>query len=178
MGGEKLGDGRSDLLHQGSPPRGRGKAPCVCSCTSPIGITPAWAGKSSPARPRRLRCQDHPRVGGEKSRISPSTLSVRGSPPRGRGKGVDTWNNDPRKGITPAWAGKSTMPKAQRWANGDHPRVGGEKDPEVIAFSYAIGSPPRGRGKDTNSMCGSSRCGITPAWAGKSLPVCSARRNG
>ena len=50
--------------------------------------------------------------------------------------------------ITPAWAGKrkACVPLMSR--DRDHPRVGGEKERRKPAEMRAIGSPPRGRGKE------------------------------
>ena len=49
--------------------------------------------------------------------------------------------------ITPAWAGKRDTLKAQAIADGDHPRVGGEKSAFNSSDLVILGSPPRGRGK-------------------------------
>ena len=70
------------------------------------GITPAWAGKSIILRERHLRTQDHPRVGGEKGFSCWCCGSLRGSPPRGRGKVPVVFSVSVQSGITPAWAGK------------------------------------------------------------------------
>ena len=50
----------------------------------------------------------------------------------------------------------------------DHPRVGGEKDWCAWQLRFILGSPPRGRGKDTLACLFLFRGRITPAWAGKS----------
>ncbi len=113
------------------------------------GITPAWAGKSCPARCRSQSCGDHPRVGGEKMRASPRRTYLLGSPPRGRGK--SRWRFSGR-----LWS----------W---DHPRVGGEKRLLLGAGCKRLGSPPRGRGKEYAPMCQRTAMRITPAWAGKRL---------
>ena len=94
-----------------------------------------------------------------------------GSPPRGRGKG-DTNYKIPRFfGITPAWAGKSFCRHSHVIQNADHPRVGGEKPSTYQVEYWALGSPPRGRGKDERRRPGEIRARITPAWAGKSWPL-------
>ena len=66
VGGEKLA--LSPLLDvlKGSPPRGRGKDHVAEVIAHGTGITPAWAGKSSPGPYPLPRPWDHPRVGGEK----------------------------------------------------------------------------------------------------------------
>ena len=50
----------------GSPPRGRGKGFGAVILHCGIGITPAWAGKSTAYRGLKSSKKDHPRVGGEK----------------------------------------------------------------------------------------------------------------
>ena len=70
-------------------------------------VSPAYAGKRSTAQIFRHLYRDHPRVCGEKEVPSGEVMSVTGSPPRMRGKGVLPpwlwlW-----PGITPAYAGKS-----------------------------------------------------------------------
>ena len=111
----------------GSPPHGRGKAagegPAVCAA----GITPAWAGKSMTAPGRSSRTGDHPRVGGEKNNHIIDNQYGKGSPPRGRGKGVGAARIGCGVGITPAWAGKRIQGQNSLCARWDHPRVGGEK---------------------------------------------------
>ena len=70
VGGEK-GEGFFFApQHQGSPPRGRGKARLYALADLEVGITPAWAGKSMFFTPRVLGFRDHPRVGGEKPVVS------------------------------------------------------------------------------------------------------------
>ena len=111
----------------GSPPRGRGKAPPHAVKRRPSGITPAWAGKSVLDEERRVDGQDHPRVGGEKAIMSPKPVADLGSPPRGRGKVMNSLASRMRVRITPAWAGKSGSLLLRSPPRQDHPRVGGEK---------------------------------------------------
>ena len=67
MGGEKSGWKPSTSSRRGSPPRGRGKASFSGNSRPGVGITPAWAGKSTWSPSFKDLRQDHPRVGGEKS---------------------------------------------------------------------------------------------------------------
>ena len=79
------------------------------------------------------------------------------------------------KGITPAYAGKSSGPMQKFGMSGDHPRVCGEKPLQSSVNCTMEGSPPRMRGKEpapTEWMCA---VGITPAYAGKRRPVPSPR---
>ena len=90
-----------------------------------------------------------------------------GSPPRMRGKGRDGRLHPALLGITPAYAGKSPArpgPRPWRW---DHPRICGEKFPNIHVPVCRSGSSPRMRGKELHVgilLCG---IGITPAYAGK-----------
>ena len=71
VGGEKLTSPSVWRATPGSPPRGRGKGHLPRQFRCGRGITPAWAGKSCPARSRSRRWRDHPRVGGEKTKKIP-----------------------------------------------------------------------------------------------------------
>ena|GEM_PF-561002 len=174
MGGEKISTTSWPRCWKGSPPRGRGKGGHFPGRVRPQGITPAWAGKSGAGYADKGRPGDHPRVGGEKRRLSECAQWAEGSPPRGRGK----VNLGPQLGagdrITPAWAGKRATPRKNGCPGGDHPRVGGEKWYHIILRRIRRGSPPRGRGKAHDHLVGTNKMGITPAWAGKSWKACSS----
>ena len=114
-----------------------------------------------------LMLWDHPRVGGEKSMMVPHTVTLLGSPPRGRGK-VEVLPPLSLGGrITPAWAGKSRESVLAGAGWRDHPRVGGEKEVMDTGQALTRGSPPRGRGKAKCNRRTFTMARITPAWAGK-----------
>ena len=168
MGGEKQVGRAVGSSHQGSPPHGRGKEIEPSTIARTVGITPAWAGKRSPASNSRPLLKDHPRMGGEKVPVAEQASNGKGSPPHGRGKDSAGyfWLEGSR--ITPAWAGKSPSPECGRLHPGDHPRMGGEKL-KIGPISWRRwGSPPHGRGKGVDDSIGNSSVRITPAWAGKS----------
>ena len=73
----------------GSPPPMRGKDLWNVHRPPRPGITPAYAGKSVRGDPRRLLSRDHPRLCGEKERITDSPEGI--------------------LRITPAYAGKSLL---------------------------------------------------------------------
>ena len=177
MGGEKMPEILDILRGKGSPPRGRGKELLRRGVEEGVGITPAWAGKSPQTITAKSSSRDHPRVGGEKKLIRKTLLTMLGSPPRGRGKGLCGPLENCAVGITPAWAGKRsllTTPGRFPW---DHPRVGGEKSHAPPAWETNMGSPPRGRGKVMGTVVIGRVEGITPAWAGKSsLAGCQFRQ--
>ena len=86
-----------------------------------------------------------------------------------RGKEVPENTYQLKHRITPAYAGKRFC---VRWNIGnfrDHPRVCGEKMYGLLGASFALGSPPRMRGKGRVLPVFDSLTGITPAYAGKSV---------
>ena len=106
MGGEKARDAQPSGPRTGSPPHGRGKDVKDKPALILRGITPAWAGKRARRPSWSYGGGDHPRMGGEKVGMSSSAFFIMGSPPHGRGKGLDLLAVDGDGGITPAWAGK------------------------------------------------------------------------
>ena len=150
------------------PPRRRGKVLGVELHAPANGITPAWAGKRPWMPSGSSSSRDHPRVGGEKSRVMVLPSCRMGSPPRRRGKVKHVLHAVLDVGITPAWAGKSGRSCGQTSASRDHPRVGGEKVHIISLILARVGSPPRRRGKDKAEHLVQDHIGITPAQAGKS----------
>ena len=72
--------------------------------------------------------------------------------------------------ITPAYAGKSSSAVKQKIHHKDHPRLCGEKVPAAYRCTCQRGSPPPMRGKAGTPARGLPADGITPAYAGKSIP--------
>ena len=168
VGGEKFCNSELFTFLLGSPPRGRGKALTRPRRPRLAGITPAWAGKR-PCQERPVEGRwDHPRVGGEKRRLSECAQWAEGSPPRGRGKGITARPKGLSGRITPAWAGKRAAGSLKITPERDHPRVGGEKLHRYRSSTSRTGSPPRGRGKGGVIRYTNFTHRITPAWAGKS----------
>ena len=119
------------------------------------GLTPAWAGNTSPTV-RRLaqpvRGLTPAWAGNTRSPSASSRASSKGSPPRGRGTPGSS-----------AWAA-ITRDRA-------HPRVGGEHHhSQCRPPAGAGGSPPRGRGTLAPHNLGFCGNGLTPAWAGNTWP--------
>ena len=105
--GEKTKRGRRDFQARGSPPHMRGKDCCATLGKTPVGITPAYAGKSG-------------------AHVSFRTAPL-GSPPHMRGKDWMQGREPEFRRITPAYAGKSQRGPEHLAATVDHPRVCGEK---------------------------------------------------
>ena len=116
------------LTRLGSPPPMRGKASSFFLQFDKFRITPAYAGKSHRFFIVAGDNGDHPRLCGEKHSVLQRRLKLRGSPPPMRGKVFPAiqagfgW-----LGITPAYAGKRNFVVKFSSANGDHPRLCGEK---------------------------------------------------
>ena len=162
----------------GSPPHMRGKVTGLFFYQFPVGITPAYAGKSKNTCTSVVFDQDHPRVCGEKVPAIRRFAQIMGSPPRMRGKGHRIPLRHPLQGITPAYAGKSSACRRTLSAGWDHPRICGEKAEMGGFIPRFSGSPPRMRGKvlpDRGRVLG---VGITPAYAGKSFPTSMFRSVG
>ena len=133
--GEKSFAVVNGVQNSGSPPHMRGKAPARRSFGSCRGITPAYAGKRTTLDCLEVLRRDHPRICGEKLSCSASLESMRGSPPHMRGKVYSPSSPYITSGITPAYAGKSTLlcfPAEPGW---DHPRICGEKAKMPISLT-------------------------------------------
>ena len=140
-----------------------------------LGITPAYAGKSSCLWWRKWPCRDHPRVCGEKQLQPGQPTALVGSSPHVRGKAIEVGQFCALGGITPAYAGKASGAMSgsdmdritpacagKSWnleqvvyGPGDHPRVCGEKSELSRYYLSYQGSPPRMRGKANSQPIGS-----------------------
>ena len=105
----------------------RGKVDAATLTLKARGITPAYAGKSRECAQGLTPVQDHPRVCGEKGSAVRVINGKLGSPPRMRGKVMDTSPLCSLSRITPAYAGKSLTIQKMTTRSRDHPRVCGEK---------------------------------------------------
>ena len=90
------------------------------------GLTPARAGTAWARQPLTSLRRAHPRAGGDGVRGRSGSRSVRGSPPRGRGRPSLCGESRSCGGLTPARAGTARPTRrwpCRRWA---HPRAGGD----------------------------------------------------
>ena len=129
--GEKLVWLRFLRPFRGSPPHMRGKVDAMPILALPIGITPAYAGKSVYQEFRRARLWDHPRICGEKKETTMNTYEITGSPPHMRGKESQHVVDGAVAGITPAYAGKRPACRGSAPSCVDHPRICGEKTKKI-----------------------------------------------
>ena len=170
MGGENWTQSSGNDTGKGSSPRGRGKPVYTGRRVGPVGLIPAWAGKTTSRLTWTRPAPAHPRVGGENRPLEREAQHNAGSSPRGRGKrpACRECPREPR--LIPAWAGKTGWQegrRAQAWA---HPRVGGENLVRHVEPVRGLGSSPRGRGKPEGPRRPHARGGLIPAWAGKTPP--------
>ena len=93
----------------GSPPRMRGKQDYSHIRLARGRITPAYAGKTEKVMKAFGEGEDHPRVCGENLYSLKRRLRLWGSPPRMRGKLIMQSLVVTLHGITPAYAGKTTV---------------------------------------------------------------------
>ena len=135
------------------------------------GITPAYAGKSVEEAKIEAKVWDHPRLCGEKPYHKKHFLQSWGSPPPMRGKDHSPQQSASFSGITPAYAGKSSVSISKNARIGDHPRLCGEKKFCPPILSRRRGSPPPMRGKVPPIGTSSTQTRITPAYAGKSAEL-------
>ena len=89
-------------------------------------ITPAYAGKTLHNVTGATGTRDHPRVCGKNLRLALPLRTRGGSPPRMREKRTATLRARLIAGITPAYAGKTSIGKSPKIASKDHPRVCGK----------------------------------------------------
>ena len=171
--GENLPPRNEKERTPGSPPRMRGK-PCGDRIINyNFRITPADAGKTPAKTQERHAREDHPRGCGENSCNACLTIAADGSPPRMRGKrNYNVFPYDEIR-ITPADAGKTKAASKSFSPVEDHPRGCGENPPTLMLRWMLTGSPPRMRGKPSNSLGVSTIDRITPADAGKTCTVCA-----
>ena len=134
-------------------------------------ITPAYAGKSPLSDHIQNQAWDHPRLCGEKLLLCEHCGKPIGSPPPMRGKETKMKNYNLSSRITPAYAGKRQKSSIRISAYRDHPRLCGEKFCNNQFGRSIQGSPPPMRGKVRWQTGLLPRSGITPAYAGKSVPI-------
>ena len=171
--GENLRQNPNRARHLGSPPRMRGKRRFGQYASRATRITPADAGKTLRITIICSDVKDHPRGCGENNFVPPVMASMKGSPPRMRGKLKQTNGRLSMTRITPADAGKTRGYRPRRRPRQDHPRGCGENLSLIVPRARRAGSPPRMRGKPA-SICSVMPClRITPADAGKTGSVFS-----
>ena len=164
----------SSVSRRGSPPHARGRLAFRGELRIIVGITPACAGKTGPARWDPDRTGDHPRMRGEDYVDCSALASEEGSPPHARGRLQVATGFDSVSRITPACAGKTPRSPTHERTSPDHPRMRGEDKADPCEIEVAHGSPPHARGRQRRSLPTWTGRGITPACAGKTRKTAHA----
>ena len=92
-----------------------------------------------------------------------------GSPPRARGHRRESSGGHAGRGLTPACAGTSALPRSTASASRAHPRVRGDVAQRMVDRLGGEGSPPRARGRLATRSAHREASGLTPACAGTSF---------
>ena len=92
-----------------------------------------------------------------------------GSPPPTRGTLRPSLIMFSNAGITPAYAGNTTIWNDNQYTDKDHPRLRGEHVLSLRFASLLAGSPPPTRGTPTARLGSRRTAGITPAYAGNTV---------
>ena len=79
----------------------------LCVANVPLGITPAYAGKTCRGLQQGQTNRDHPRVCGKDLSLGVFPVVFVGSPPRMRERPILRPDMSFKAGITPAYAGKT-----------------------------------------------------------------------
>ena len=167
MRGEDTVEDAVEGMLEGSPPHARGRRPHGHRGVGRPGITPACAGKTSAVEVKETMNRDHPRMRGEDWSSDDWQAALAGSPPHARGRQRNGHGPQVEDGITPACAGKTPAPSAERTTKTDHPRMRGEDGADAVHGLPGRGSPPHARGRLRPSRPAGLPAGITPACAGK-----------
>ncbi len=165
--GEKGTLAKKKVEIEGSSPRVRGEEADELCKIAGHGIIPAGAGRSGHLETVVEGGGDHPRGCGEKTGVSLTIDSGKGSSPRVRGEGRGLRRARARSGIIPAGAGRSKKLRRPPPNPQDHPRGCGEKFEDVHGIVSFRGSSPRVRGEVTFGYRGDNFWGIIPAGAGR-----------
>ena len=129
------------------------------------------------ARGRLEACKDlpanvaHPRLRGEDCIFVSQQHWFWGSPPLARGRPLYTSTRPSNLRLTPACAGKTTTYLLGQNAIEAHPRLRGEDPISLPSVSSVVGSPPLARGRRYQNVIALVKSRLTPACAGKTLPL-------
>ena len=154
---------------QGSPPLTRGILRDEPRKNHDCGITPAYAGNTNNPEWGDRNRRDHPRLRGEYFDGYMGQDVILGSPPLTRGIPHMLLCTVSLCGITPAYAGNTSLPVPASPAFRDHPRLRGEYVYFIACIKLGLGSPPLTRGILSGNRFGTWCSGITPAYAGNTI---------
>ena len=153
----------------------RGTLRRACTGAVRCGIIPAYAGNTATGEYPLAGIRDHPRVCGEHTLRRIPSDCYQGSSPRMRGTPASCHRIAATRGIIPAYAGNTELPRDWRDTFWDHPRVCGEHQEKPAYRTRIEGSSPRMRGTRRAGPCCAGAVGIIPAYAGNTRRAQSSR---
>ena len=151
---------------RGSPPLTRGPLTASARDAVAVGITPAYAGTTLLSLLTLFRSEDHPRLRGDHVQDISISSTCPGSPPLTRGPQHRLQGTRQGIGITPAYAGTTTIQLPCKHSSWDHPRLRGDHYFGGGGGGMGPGSPPLTRGPPGDRELFGILRGITPAYAG------------
>ncbi len=137
----------SPPLFFGSSPLARGKPEHAGRNQRRRGLIPAHAGKTWCASARPQRSRVHPRSRGENAGTTQRPPPLSGSSPLTRGVLHGCRDRDPRVGLIPTHAGKTSLSCWKCCCIGAHPHSRGENSLPYSSIVLWKGSSPLMRGK-------------------------------
>ncbi len=167
VGGEDISAQKYTILPSGTPPRRRGGRSTRWGRSAARRNTPASAGRTTHTTAVWPPRTEHPRVGGEDMDRVMGKLAKGGTPPRRRGGRRTQRRQRLVERNTPASAGRTALRAGPGIVNAEHPRVGGEDDPDPGGAGGRPGTPPRRRGGPPQPQRDVHRRRNTPASAGR-----------
>ena len=130
-------------------------------------FTPTCVGRTTPCTPQRPPAPVHPHVRGEDSRISSSSRTLAGSPPRAWGGLGYQYRGGKTRRFTPTCVGRTWgffLPQNKIQV---HPHVRGEDAADSSGTALASGSPPRAWGGRSAWTVHGPYGGFTPTCVGR-----------
>ena len=146
MRGEHMAKSTNCCKSLGSSPHVRGTRLYYGKQLFQQGIIPACAGNTRSASWRPPNCRDHPRMRGEHMRLLRKPSPPQGSSPHARGTRFRHMPAAHVPGIIPACAGNTHGGSPGHRCRGDHPRMRGEHDLQILDDLESMGSSPHARG--------------------------------
>ncbi len=162
--GERRPDPHAEFKQAGSSPRVWGTLPIDRSSQKMERFIPACVGNARPARSRLTASTVHPRVCGERSTTTTTTLGGCGSSPRVWGTRSPCPPNASLPRFIPACVGNASAQRGSQCHPAVHPRVCGERFHPELAAGLVIGSSPR--------VWGTPAIRPAPGWMSRFIPAC------
>ena len=152
---------------RGSSPLTRGGRWSVLAGIYPLGLIPAYAGRTMPGGGLISRVRAHPRLRGADAAFIAQPPRLFGSSPLTRGGPPCGLIARRPPGLIPAYAGRTWKAKAANEWPGAHPRLRGADNALKRASHHASGSSPLTRGGPARVPRPHPSAGLIPAYAGR-----------